>query len=240
MIDMQRKTRKRLGRTNKTIVAGCCMALFALTLSGCVPKVGPTPPPLPTQQVTPSPTAQPSPSSQPPTQVIPEEPAVQLIDPESLPTEQTLGISREGEEEEMTALRQISDYGYVIYTLPDFEWSEQGENGTVAPSDASGIDKGINIKIIAANTKQSDALLEQAQLTLPNYVFERRDSGLAVPADAGAVVGAYGEKGDQIAQISAFTLGGGTYAVILSYPREAAEGGLVLLQAMVSTMVAYQ
>lgn len=235
-------TNYRLKQMKKTMLKGGCLLLCTLALTGCVPKVGPTPPPLPTQQPAASqaaatPTAA---ASAQPTQVIPEEPAVQLVNPETLEQEQTLTISREGEQEEMTALRQIAQAGYVIYTLPDFAWSEQENLGMAIPAATSALDAGITLKIIADAGLQPQALLEQAKLEMANYTFEQRDSGLAVPAGAGGIVGAYGEKGDAIAQISAFTLGSGTYAAVLTYPREAAEGGLVLLHAMVSTMVAYQ
>lgn len=225
----------------RAIISGCA-AVLLLSVAGCVPKVGPTPPPLPTQQ----PNAGTTPGveavtpTQQPTAGIGQQPAGELFDPQSMATEQTLTISREGEEEQLVAQRQIAQAGYVIYTLQDFTWSEQQHLGMAIPAVTSALSSGITLKIIADPSLQPQDILEQAKLDLPNYTFEQRDAGLPVPPQASGVVGAYGEKGDEIAQISAFTLGSGTYAVIFTYPREAAEGGLVLLQAMLSTMAAYR
>ncbi|MDR2737007.1 MAG: hypothetical protein LBB49_05530 [Gracilibacteraceae bacterium] len=131
------------------------------------------------------------------------EPADKVI---TLPDEKEIKVSREGEEEVFTGTLAISNKGYAIYLLPDYELQDSSWFDLVVPKEGSGINPGIFLKIYEVDPLNpiSESEGEYGVTPMANY----RRVSLKVKA----------------------------FEVQINYPWEAAEGGAVLMREMSRTI----
>jgi len=177
------------------LLCAACTSTPSLETESTTPAISPTPA-----------TVEPTPEFSPTPDETPEEPSL-FLDGDNYPREIEIEISREGDIEILTAELRVSDLGYAIYVLPEFEFVPAGwdhDYDTIRPDSDSGMLSEMTMTITPVDT---DSPLPE------NYESE----GL-------------------FSRYDRVSIDGLVFEVQFTYPLEAAEGGAVLLQAMWETV----
>ena len=125
----------------------------------------------------------------------------------SFPLTKEITVVREGFEEVFTGTLAVSNaFGYAVYLLPDYELRESGEIDFIAPKHESQLLPEINILVYEVD---------------PNEPIPEPKGGYGITP---------------MIDYRRFSMGDKTLEAKLNYPYEAADGGAMLLHAMVDTI----